>query len=141
VTSGEVSLRSNPPDVCGLPPTHEGFAREFQEVSSAIRALAPDGKGVAILDFDDTALYNAANVCPWSRYASLFYMATTHRSLDGIRSDLVKQSPQYVVIRGQKGTRPPQFEFAWAPLYAAVTNRYSLCQTAGDYEIWRTKQP
>jgi hypothetical protein len=139
--SGEVSLRLYPPDICGLPQTHEGFVREFQEVAAAIQALAPDGKGVAILDFDDTPLYNTANLCPWSRYASILYMALTQKSLDGIRNDLITKAPRHVVIRGQNGKRPTQFEFAWAPLYTTVTNRYNLSRTIGDYEIWHSKQP
>ena len=138
--SSGILLRSNPPDLAGLPPDYAGLAREFQQVSSTIQTLAPDGKRVAILDFNDTLLYNAANACPWSRYASLFHMALTQQSLDGIRNDLIAHAPLYVVIRGQNATRPAKWEFVWAPLYAVVTNRYSLDQTVSSYEIWRSKQ-
>lgn len=135
--SGGVSLRSNPADISGLPQDYEGFAREFQDISSAIQTLASDGKSVAILDLNDTLLYCAANASPWSRYASLFHMALTQQSLDGIRDDLIARSPKYVMTRGQNARRPPNWEFVWAPLYQTVTNRYVLHQTVGSYEVWQ----
>jgi hypothetical protein len=135
--SGGVALRVNPSDISGLPQAYEDFAHEFQGICSAIHSLVPDGKDVAILDPHDTALYSAANACPWSRYACLFHMASTEESLDGIRDDLIARSPRYVVIRGQDSARSPNWEFAWAPLYQAVTNRYVLHQAVGSYEIWQ----
>ena len=134
--SGGVSLRSNPVDLSGLPPDYENFARDFQDISSAIQTLAPDGKSVAILDLNDTLLYSASNASPWSRYAPLFPMALTQQSLDSIRDDLIARSPKYMVARGQNAVRPPNWEFVWAPLYQAVTNRYVLHQTVGPYEVW-----
>jgi hypothetical protein len=135
--TGGLSLRSAPTDISGLPPGAEGFVREFSAITSTIRRLALDGKTVAILDPNDTLLYSAANASPWSRYASLFYMALTQQSLDGIRNNLLIRSPGYVVIRGQNTMRPPNWEFVWAPLYQAVTNRYVLRQTIGSYEVWQ----
>jgi hypothetical protein len=131
-----LSLRSNPPDISGLPPTYEQFASEVQDICSAIHTLAPDGEGVAILDLDDAMLYSVANACPWSRYTSLFRMAWTSQSLDGIRNDLVARSPRFVVIRGPKMPRPSTWDFVWAPLYEAVTQHYVLHRTVGPYEIW-----
>ena len=58
-------------------------------------------------------------------------MALTQQSLDGIRNDLVSAAPK---VRGHPGTerrRPPNWEFVWAPLYQAVTNRYAFRQTVG----------
>ena len=135
-SSGGVSLRSNPADISGLPQDYDGFAREFQDICSAIRTLAPDGKSVAILDLKDTLLYSAANASPWSRYASLFHMALTQQSLDGLRDDLIARAPKYVVTQGEKAPRRPEWDFVWNPLYEAVTNRYELVQTVGPYEIW-----
>jgi hypothetical protein len=135
--TGSVSLRSNPADISGLPPHNEDFAREFRDICSAIHRLAPDGRGVAILDLNDTVLYCVANARPWSRYAPLFPMALTQQSLDGIRDELIARSPKYVVIRGQNAVRPPKWEFVWAPLYQAVTNHYVLHQALGSYEIWQ----
>jgi len=132
-----LSLRSNPTDLSGLPSAYEQLAREFRDTCSAMRALAPDGNGVAVLDPNDTPFYAAANACPWSRYGSLFRMALTQSSLDGICNDLLTRLPPYVVIRGERAPRSPQWEFVWAPLYEAVTNRYVLHQTVGGYEIWR----
>jgi hypothetical protein len=139
IPSGGVSLRSNPADISGLPPDFEGYARGFQDLSSAIQSLAPDGKGVAILDLNDTILYSMSNASPWSRYAPLFPMALTQQSLDGIRDDLIAQAPKYVVTRGQNAVRPPVWEFVWSPLYQVVTNRYVLRQTVSIYEIWQRK--
>jgi hypothetical protein len=140
--SGGVSLTENPADISGLPPAYEGFARKFQDICATIQTLAPDGKGVAILDLNDTVLYSAANACPWSRYTSVFDMALTQRMLEDIRNELVGRSPRWVVIRGQNAKRPPDWEFVWAPLYQDVTNRYALYQTMGSYEIWqRSNQP
>ena len=137
-----VSLRSNPADLSGLPPPYEDFARNVQEVCHAIQTFAPDGKGVAIFDLNDTILYSIAGASPWSRYASLYYMAVTQQSLEDIRNDLIARSPQYVVTRGQNAVRPPTWDFVWAPLYEVVTNRYRLHQTIGPYEIWqRANQP
>ena len=69
-------------------------------------------------------------------------MALTQQSLDDIRNDLIARVAQYVVIRGQNAVRPPAWDFVWAPLYEAVTNRYVLRQTVGPYEIWqRANQP
>jgi hypothetical protein len=134
---GGVSLRSNPADISGLPPDYENFARDFQDICSAIQTLAPDGKSVAILDVNDTTLYSISNASPWSRYAPLFPMALTQQSLDGIRDDLIARAPKYVVTRGQNVPRPPHWEFVWGPLYQVVTNRYVLRQTVGVYEIWQ----
>jgi hypothetical protein len=139
--TGGLSLRSTPADISGLPPAVGDFVREFNDLTSAIRTLAPDGRNVAILDPNDTLLYSAANLTPWSRYASLFYMALTQQSLDDIRNDLLIRSPRYVVIRGQNATRSPNWEFVWTPLYQAVTNRYVLHQTVGSYEIWQRSNP
>jgi hypothetical protein len=140
--TGGLSLKSTPTDISGLPPSAEGLVREFKDITSAIRILAPDGKGVAILDPYDTLIYSGGNASPWSRYASLFHMALTRQALDGIRNDLLTQSPRYVVIRGQNATRSPNWDFVWAPLYQAVTNRYVLRQTVDSFEIWqRANQP
>jgi hypothetical protein len=137
--SGGVSLRSNPADISGLPADLKGYAQAFQDVCSAIRTLAPDGKGVAILDLNDTILYSISDASPWSRYAPLFPMALTQQSLDGIRDDLIARAPKYVVTRGQNAVRPPVWEFVWSPLYQVVTNRYVLRQTVSIYEIWQRK--
>ena len=140
--SGGVSLTENPAEISGLPPTFGQAARGFQDICAAIRALAPDGKGVAILDLYDTLLYSTANACPWSRYTSVFEMALTQQTLEDIRHELVRRSPRWVVIRGQNAKRFPNWEFVWAPLYQDVTNRYALFQTVGSYEIWqRSNQP
>jgi hypothetical protein len=138
--TGGVSLQSNPPDIAGLPPAYGVFARDFQKLCSAVKTLAPDGKGVAILDPQDTLIYSAANARPWSRYTSLFQMTMTRQSLDDIRANLVTGLPHYVVVQGKSADRSPDWEFIWAPLYAAVTNRYRLDQTVGPYEIWRSDQ-
>jgi hypothetical protein len=135
--TGGLSLRSNPADISGLPPDSEPFAREFQDICSAIHTLASDGNSVAILDSNDTLLYYGSNARPWSRYASLFQIALTQQSLDGMQNDLLVRSPRYVVIRGKNAPRPRNWEFVWAPLYQAVTNRYVLRQTVGSYEIWQ----
>ena len=125
-----------------MPPDYEGFARSFQDISSAIQSLAPDGKGVAILDLNDTILYSMSNASPWSRYAPLFPMALTQQSLDRIRDDLIARAPKYVVTRGQNAVRPPIWEFVWTPLYQVVANHYVLRQTVSIYEIWqRNNQP
>jgi hypothetical protein len=137
-----VSLRTNPPDIQGLAPAYEGFAREVQDICSVIRTLAPDGKGVAILDLNDTMLYSVANVRPWSRYASVYHMALTQQALESIRSELVARAPKYVVTRGQNAVRPPTWDFVWAPLHETVTPHYALQQTVGPYEVWRhSNQP
>jgi hypothetical protein len=135
--TGGLSLRSALTDISGLPPGAEDFVREFNAVASTIRTLALDGQTVAILDVYDTPLYSAANVSPWCRYAPLFPMALTQQSLEGIRSDLAARAPEYVVTRGKNAPRPPTWEFVWAPLYQAVTNRYVLRQTIGSYEVWQ----
>jgi hypothetical protein len=139
--TGGVSLRLSPPDISGLPPEYENFAREVRALCSTIRSLAPDGKGVAIVDLNDTMLYNMAGASPWSRYTALYHMALTQPALEGIRNDLVAHSPKYVVIRGPKAPRPPTWDFVWAPLYKAVTPHYVLQQAVGSYEVWRHSQP
>ena len=140
--SGGVSLTENPAEISGLPPAFGKVAREFQDICAAIRALAPDGKGIALLDLYDTLLYSAANACPWSRYTSVFEMTLTQQTLEDIRNELVMRSPRWVVIMGRNAKRPPDWEFVWAPLYQDVTNRYALFQIVGSYEIWqRSNQP
>jgi len=139
--TGGLSLKSAPADLSGLPPDAEGLVREFNNITSVIHIFAPDGKGVAILDPYDTLIYYGANASPWSRYASLFHMALTKESLDGIRNELLIRSPSYVVIRGQNATRPLNWDFAWAPLYQAVTNRYVLRPTVDPFEIWQRANP
>jgi hypothetical protein len=137
-----VSLRLDPPDISGLPPEYETFAREVRDICSAIQALAPDGKGVAILDPEDTLLYSASNACPWSRYASLFHMALTQKSLEDMRHALIARAPKYVVIHGPSATQPSMWDFVWAPLYEVVTSGYALRHTVGPYQIWqRPDQP
>jgi tetratricopeptide (TPR) repeat protein len=133
---GGLSLRLTPPDMCGLPPEYENFASEVHSIGTAIQLVAPDGKGVAIVDLNDTMLYSVANACPWSRYAFVFQMALTQQFIIDVRNDLVQRPPRIVVIRGQNAIRPPKWDFIWTPLYEAVTNRYALCQTVGPYEIW-----
>ena len=132
-----LSLVSSPEDVCGLPLEAGGFVREFNGITSAIGSIAPHGRDLAILDGKDTLLYWAANVCPWSRYGSLFYMALTKQSVEDMRNSLIERPPRWVVVRGQNAPRPPAWEFVWRPLYETVTNRYELRQTVGPYEIWQ----
>ena len=121
-----------------MPQDYEPFVRDFQDICSAIHTLAPDGKGIAIIDLNDTLLYYGSDARPWSRYASLFHMAFTEQFLDDMRNDLLLRSPRYVVIRGRNAPRPPAWEFVWAPFYQAVTHRYVLRQTVGYYEIWQS---
>jgi hypothetical protein len=137
-----LSLRTNPPDICGLPPNFEPFVSDVREICSAVQTLAPDGKGVAILDLNDTMLYSVADACPWSRYTSLFRIALTHQLVDHFRDELIACHSKYVLIRGASVRRPPNWEFIWAPLYETVTNRYVLHQNVGPYEVWRhSRQP
>jgi hypothetical protein len=140
--SAGLSLRLNPRDLSGLPQDYEPFVRETRDICAAIRTLAPDGKGVAILDANDTLLYSTSDTCPWSRYASLFYMALTQQALDKMRRELVARAPKYIVTRGESADRPANWEFVWAPLYEIVLKSYVLRQTVGPYQIWqRQSQP
>jgi hypothetical protein len=134
--NGGLSLMSNPTDISGLPPEAADFVREFNDVTSAIRAIARDGGNVAILDFSDTLLYHAANVRPWSRYASLLPMVQTKESLDYIRKTLLERPPKWVVIPGENSSLVPASEAVWRPLYEDVKARYVLRQTVGVFEIW-----
>ncbi len=122
-------------------PTVENFPAEFGEVSARIRALAPDGQNVGIMDYNDTALYYLSNARPWSRYASLFHMILTQPSLEELQRQVVENPPRYVVIRGKDQPRPPRWEFVWAPLYGIVSQRYQLRETSGPYEIWQLPSP
>jgi len=134
-----LSLTSDPVDISGLPLEAEAFVNNFKDTATAIRSVAPDGRDVAILDIDDTLFYYAANVAPWSRYASLFPMILTQQSLEDLQHELVERSPGTVVMRGEHAARPAEFEFAWSPLYQVVKSRYELSQTIGDFEIWRQR--
>jgi hypothetical protein len=134
--TGGLSLRLDPPDVCGLPREWENFTSEVHSIGSTIQMLAPDGQGVAILDLNDTMLYSVAEACPWSRYPFVFQMALTKQFVTDTRDDLVRKLPRLVVIRGENATRPPYWDFVWRPLFVAVTNHYTLCQTVGPYEIY-----
>jgi tetratricopeptide (TPR) repeat protein len=135
-----LSLASNPMDISGLPQEYEQFVQECKDVAYAIRAIAPDGKNVAIFDVNDTLLCYAANACPWRPCAFIFQMALTKQSVADVRSDLIQRPPNYVVTRGQNAPRAPSCDFIWAPLYEVVTNRYELVQTVGPYEIWAVPQ-
>jgi hypothetical protein len=116
--------------------TNEPLPAEFYQVGAAIRANAHEKDSLAILDFCDTPLYYLSDTKPWSRYASLFFMALTVQSEQDFRRELVEKSPRYVVIRGEEGARPPRWEFLWTPLYQIVTNQYTLRQSVGSYGIW-----
>jgi hypothetical protein len=131
-----LSLTPNPDEACGLPPEYGQFVREFRDIASAIRTVAPDGKDVAIFDVNDTLLCYAANVCPWRPCAFIFQMALTEQSVVEVQNDLIQRPPKYVVTRGQNAPKSPSCDFIWGPLYQVVTNRYVLCQTVGPYEIW-----
>ncbi len=134
--TGGLSLKSDPPDVSGLPPEYENFASDVHGIGAAIQTLAPDGKSVAILDLNATMLHYLANACPWSRYGFIYQIAWTKQFITDLRNDLIQRPPRVVVIRGQDASRPPYFDFLWEPLYETVTNHYALCQTVGPFEIW-----
>ena len=132
---GGLSLLSNPTDISGLPPEAAGFVQEVNNLVSATRIIAAS-KDVAILDFDDTLLYYAANLRPWSRYSSLFHLALTKKAIGDIRNDLIERPAKCVIIRGENSRRPANWEFVWSPLYELVKSRYVLHETVGHYEIW-----
>lgn len=134
---GGLSLISNPTDVSGLPPDSESYVRGFNSLVSAIQTIASDGKDVGILDADDTNLYYAAHVRPWSRYSPLFQMALTRQLVDNIRNDLIERPPKHVMILGVNSARPREWEFIWSPLYQVVKDRFELRGTLGPYEIWQ----
>jgi TPR repeat len=131
-----LALMSKPRDLAGLPPKLGTFVNGFNQVADAIRTLAPHGKGVAVLDLDDTLYYYAANARPWFRYSPLFDMVLTKQVLKDIQNSLAEAPPKYVVTVAQSAKRLPDWDFVWAPLYEVVTNRFVLCQTVWPFEIW-----
>ena len=131
-----LALRSNPDDLWGLPREYEARIRDYQAVVAALRALAPDGRDVAVLDSYETMLYSLADATPWSRTASLFQMAFTRQDLEEIGTQLIERAPKYVCIYAPNAQRPPEWEFIWRPLYQVVTNWFVLRQTAGSFEFW-----
>ncbi|PWU14145.1 MAG: hypothetical protein C5B50_17895 [Verrucomicrobia bacterium] len=137
-----LSLMSEPVDVAGLPDERGGFVQEFREVASAVRAIAPGGRDVAILDAFDTPIYCAAHAEPWSRNTPLFDMALTKSFIEEIGQKLMESPPRYVVVLGQKrlAHRDLAADQAWdfirSPLYWVVTNRFRLRHTVASYEIW-----
>ena len=136
-----LSLTVNPKDISGLPVEAGSFVNNFRSAAAAIRSQATNGSNVAIFDVDDTLLYYAAGIAPWSHYASLFHMLLTKESLADVERELDEQPPACVVIQGEFASRLKQFEFAWAPLHQHVKSRYQLYQTIGEYEIWRLGTP
>ena len=132
-----LTLLSNPIDISGIPLEYEGYVRETQDVIAAIKTIAPDGRNVAIFDYNDSFLYYCANVQPWSRYPLLLWSACTKHQLQDIEVDLMTRHPKYVVIRGRYFQQVRDLEEIWQTLYQIVANRYALERSVGPYEFWR----
>jgi hypothetical protein len=129
----EISLILEPRDICGLPRTDASAVEDFHNLISMLRAIAPDGKGVAVLDFYDTPIYCAARATPWFRYPSVVRMALTKQYIEDRRNDLLDRPPKYVVA---PLVPPPDQMFFFGPLFEAVTNHFALHKAVGPYGIW-----
>jgi hypothetical protein len=129
------SLTEDPVDLSGLPPESAAHWSAFRQTAAAVRTLARDGGGVAVLDIDDTLFYYAAGVAPWYRYSPLFQMILTREALRELSSALRERAPATVVMRDTAS--PPGFDSVWSPLHELVRSRYTLAQKIGVYEIWR----
>src|SRR5262245_2500332 len=129
------SLMTDPLDLSGLPTEFGPLAASFQKIVSAIREVASDGEEIAIFDADDTLLYYAARVAPWSRYSSFYKMAVNYRSLDELRFQLAQRPPRFIVIRNQPA--PAEYRFIWSPIHSIARSGYVLFRTVEDFEFWR----
>jgi hypothetical protein len=131
------AANSSPTGSSGSSPYTEDFIQASAKLGAAIRAVAPNAESVAILDSSDTVLYQATDIKPWSRYASLFHMLLTKPALEDVRQKLIDEAPACVVIRAHDSLRPAAWEFAWGPLYEVVTNRYVMRQSVSLFEVWQ----
>ncbi len=134
-------LRSGFIQIPTADPMMENFPPTFLKAGAAIRALVPKGEDVAILDLTDPVLYYLSDARPWSRYGSVFFMLVTNQSVEDLRRELEEKPPRFVVMRGKDYMRPPEWEFAWAPLYETVSHHYHLRETSAPYEIWELPNP
>jgi hypothetical protein len=130
-----LTLFPDAPGISGLSFASRQFVEDLGAVAAAVRSLASDGRDVAIFDLNDTPLYCAAGIPPWSRYATLVPMLLTQDSIAELKQELIVRQPGAVVIRSERG-RTPALDFAWRPLHELLESRYERARTIGDFEIW-----
>jgi hypothetical protein len=129
-------LRPDLGDLSGLQPGLKGFADELSGLTTVLRRLAPDGKGIAVVDFHDTLIYWGARAEPWWRFTSVFHMALTEHSVNDLQRDLGEKPPKFVVIRGNLPDDLRAFDFVWKPTHDFIKEHFQILERSGSYEIW-----
>jgi len=123
-----------PPAAAGQPPyTFEAVL----DISAALRKLAPRDDDVAIFDYEDTLIYYATNLKPWSRYATLFHSLQTRDQRQAVIEELLARRPSYVVLREPTNPSIGEFLDTWTAFYDVVRSRYVKTDVAGGFGIWR----
>jgi hypothetical protein len=135
---GVYPLNPRPLDL-SMDEDHKTQAAEIIAVVDGLRQL--HSTDIAILDDHDTLYYYLADLCPWSRYSSLFQCIFTRDQLGHARKDLLTHRPMYVLIRSKPPLVPKDWNMKdlWTTFHDVMPGAFDLQKTANGYEIWKRR--
>jgi hypothetical protein len=131
---GHICLVEEPRDLCGLAPEFRRSADDVRGIAARLRALAPPGKNVAVLDQTGPMFHLASGTEPWGRFSPLFHEMLDQDRLDAVEATFRRSPPDVVVIRAGD---QPLFADVVSQFRALLVQTFVLDSRIGDFEIWR----
>lgn len=129
-----ICLVEEPKDLCGLAPAFTQSADDVRRIADRLRALAPPGATVAVLDQTGPLFHLASGTEPWGRFSPLFHEMFDQKRLDSVQATFRSSPPEAVVIRAGE---QPLFADMVSQFRALLVERFVLDGRIGDFEIWR----
>ena len=133
---GGICLVKEPEDLCGLGPGFNQSADEVRRIADRLRALAPSGRKVAVLDQTGPMFHLASGTAPWGRFSPLFHEMFDQAQLDSVKASFRRSPPDVVVIRAGE---QPLFADVVSQFRALLVETFVFDSRIGDFEIWRPK--
>ncbi len=133
---GGICLIEEPEDLCGLGPALNRPADDVRRIADRLRALAPPGRKVAVLDQSGPMFHLASGTTPWGRFLPLFTEMFDQAQLDPVQASFRRSPPDVVLIRAGE---QPLFADVTSQFRALLLESFVLDSRIGDFEIWRPK--
>ena len=130
----DICLIGEPKDLCGLDPALTQSVDDVRRIADRLRALAPSGAEVAVLDQTGPMFHLASGTEPWGRFSPLFHEMFDQKRLDSVQASFRTSPPEVVVIRAGE---QPLFADMVSQFRALLVDRFVLDGRIGDFEIWR----
>lgn len=133
---GDICLVEEPEDLCGLGSEFTQSAEDVRGIAARLRALAPSGRKVAVLDQTGPMFHLASGTAPWGRFSPLFHEMFDQARLDSVQASFRQAPPDVVVIRAGE---QPLFADVVSQFRPLLVESFVLDSRIGDFEIWRPK--